>query len=109
MVSKGHVEEAPRDLTLDKLLAQYRRCERIYKQSSFWKALQHILTTMALDEDIVVENCICLGLGSPSAPLYHMDRRDVSLYQLAAFRAVVETIRKSPFSPVHLFTPVIFD
>ena len=90
---KRMVEEAPPNVTLEKLLGQYKRCEKRFRESSCWKRFEKDLQQRLSDRS-TVDNCVCFGLGSPSAPSYQLDRRDVSLYQLAAFKAITELLRK---------------
>lgn len=90
---KRMVEEAPPNVTLPKVLDQYKRCEKRFRESSCWKQLAKDLQSV-LHDDLTIDTCVCFGLGSPTAPSYHFDRRDVSMYQLACFKAIVGLLRQ---------------
>ena len=94
--TKIYVEEAPPSVTVETLTEQYKRAKEKFLQSSSWKKLQQDLRKNALHDELAVETCVCFGLGSPSAPRYQMDRRDVAVYQLACFLAIVDTLRMKP-------------
>lgn len=101
---KDRIEKAPSDLNLEKLRTQYQRCKTRFTESSCWRSLSEQVQQHALHEDQIIDNCVCLGLSSPSAPRYHLDRRDVAMYQLAAFKALVELIQQhQPDTPLRAF------
>ncbi|KAJ5495003.1 hypothetical protein N7539_000119 [Penicillium diatomitis] len=112
--------EAPGRLTLEGLQAQYREHRDRWKYSETWTRLQARLVERIADasyqiEDIKmdserteqgnasqtrhlhVDKVVCVGLGSPSGFLRGgwVDRRSVSMYQLAALESVSSQISQS--------------
>ncbi|KAL2375514.1 hypothetical protein RJZ90_008046, partial [Blastomyces dermatitidis] len=85
--------ESPDGLTFQKLKKQFEWHKRCWEESQSWQALK-----AALDNELLtgpaskVDNCVCVGLGSPSGFLRGgwVDRRAVSLYQLAALVTMLE-------------------
>ncbi|KAL1999112.1 hypothetical protein VTN02DRAFT_5020 [Thermoascus thermophilus] len=85
--------EAPARLTIDELKKQYHVHKQRWENSSSWDALKRALpprNPAAAHRGI--DNVVCIGLGSPSGLLRGgwVDRRSVSLYQLAALASILE-------------------
>lgn len=82
--------EAPARLTIDELKKQYHVHKQRWENSSSCDALKRALQNPAANREI--DNVICIGLGSPSGFLRGgwVDRRSVSLYQLAALASILE-------------------
>jgi hypothetical protein len=98
--------EAPSQLTLDDLQTQFNGYRERWEGSETWRVMADTLrrrfegTSSIADPDAratPLENIVCIGLGSPSGFLRGgwVDRRSVSLYQLAALVCVTESISKS--------------
>ncbi|KAK2782344.1 hypothetical protein FQN53_009778 [Emmonsiellopsis sp. PD_33] len=85
--------EAPDGLTLKRLKKQYEWHKKCWEESQTWEkirqALENGMMTSATNQ---IDNCVCVGLGSPSGLLRGgwVDRRVVSLYQLAALATILE-------------------
>ncbi|GIJ85801.1 hypothetical protein Asppvi_004665 [Aspergillus pseudoviridinutans] len=97
--------EAPSQLTLDDLQTQFNGYRERWEGSETWRVMADTLqrrfegTSSIADPDLhatPLENIVCIGLGSPSGFLRGgwVDRRSVSLYQLAALVCVTELIKK---------------
>lgn len=102
--------EAPGRLTLEELQAQYRGYREKWIASETWTRLEAQLKERVASAQ--VDAIVCVGLGSPSGFLRGgwVDRRVVSMYQLAALESIAQWIsrsfpsippfyKKSPFSP----------
>ncbi|BDD59581.1 hypothetical protein MPDQ_000775 [Monascus purpureus] len=100
--------EAPRGLTIDELKNQYLTFREKWESSTSWHAVRDSLRAIAsasaaasalsspsVRPDVITTtttiNIICLGLGSPSGFLRGgwVDRRNVSMYQLAALTSIL--------------------
>jgi SRR1 len=106
LLSKLYPAEAPARLTLDELKKEYERHRQRWKSSSTWKILERSLVPQSHDNRQVlgcscrainldrVDNVICIGLGSLSGfgRGGWVDRRSVSLYQLAALDCILEIL-----------------
>ncbi|CAI7656547.1 unnamed protein product [Penicillium manginii] len=110
--------EAPARLTFEELEAQYRSYKERWVQSETWKKLRIQLDqricdqeTETLSRDLDVDGIVCIGLGSPSGFLRDgwVDRRAVSMFQLAALEAIKDVFtsanRSSSF-PIYAQDPV---
>lgn len=102
--------EAPAKLTVDELRAQYATHREKWLASETWKILRSQLgeclrervRVVSVSERIESKNpvpgpvdaIVCIGLGSPSGFLRDgwVDRRMVSMYQLAALEAIKERL-----------------
>ena len=95
--------EAPSRLTLPELQAQFRAYRERWRASETWAALAGCLDewmraqrgTAVQDSPVgVVDAIVCIGLGSPSGFLRDgwVDRRAVSMYQLAALESIKERL-----------------
>lgn len=107
-----HPAEAPKGLTIDELRRQYQVYREKWENSTAWDVVRGALlrrrsavtvpaapssdqpAQQQLDDG--VDSIICLGLGSPSGFLRGgwVDRRNVSMYQLAAFGSIVDFFKK---------------
>ncbi|PGG98392.1 hypothetical protein AJ80_09542 [Polytolypa hystricis UAMH7299] len=92
--------EAPHDLTPKKLKRDFEWHKQRWEASESWSALRQALDSSGLDggggggvvRGVKVDTCVCVGLGSLSGLLRGgwVDRRSVSLDQLAALVCLVE-------------------
>ncbi|KAJ5689515.1 hypothetical protein N7462_003907 [Penicillium macrosclerotiorum] len=119
--------EAPSRLTLEELQAQYHGHRERWESSKTWARLQVQLDERAQERGGVrveeekgsstvrgpVDAVVCIGLGSPSGFLRDgwVDRRSVSMYQLAALESIKNQLMKThtaiPFSfPIYAQDPV---
>lgn len=98
--------EAPSQLTLGDLHTQFNGYRERWEGSETWRVMADTLRrrfegTSSISDPVPhateLENIVCIGLGSPSGFLRGgwVDRRSVSLYQLAALVGVMELISKS--------------
>lgn len=99
--------EAPARLTFEELEAQYRDYKEKWVQSETWQTLKGNLDQRIHDKDsgassqnLAVDGIVCIGLGSPSGFLRDgwVDRRAVSMYQLAALESIKDVL-------ISLFAP----
>ncbi len=91
--------EAPKDLTMDKVLEKFNKYCQKWKESTCFNDFQLILENDILaSEQVNVTQCVCLGLGS----LTSEDGRDASMYELAFLFTTLETLGPSdvPLSDV---------
>ncbi|EAL91720.1 SRR1 family protein [Aspergillus fumigatus Af293] len=97
--------EAPSQLTLGDLHTQFNGYRERWEGSETWRVMADTLRrrfegTSSISDPVPhateLENIVCIGLGSPSGFLRGgwVDRRSVSLYQLAALVGVMELINK---------------
>lgn len=99
--------EAPARLTFDELQTQYAAHRERWVDSETWKPLTRHLAeqmrererTASRDEAVrgPVDAIVCIGLGSPSGFLRDgwVDRRTVSMYQLAALDCIAKQLSRS--------------
>lgn len=99
--------EAPGRLTLPELQAQFQTHRERWESSESWAKLTGILdqTLQRRSEEQAsasspvcpVDAIVCIGLGSPSGFLRDgwVDRRAVSLYQLAALASIKDQVSRS--------------
>lgn len=79
--------EAPRNLTLEALATQFAAHRARWEGSAAWNTVEGMLRARTRPgRDETINAIVCIGLGSPSGFLKGgwVDRRSVSLYQLAA-------------------------
>ncbi|KAJ9347812.1 hypothetical protein DTO027B9_8819 [Paecilomyces variotii] len=82
--------EPPSRLTIGELKKQYEAHRQKWDESSTNETLNHVLRERLSQSMKNIDNIVCIGLGSPSGFLRGgwVDRRSVSLYQLAALAAI---------------------
>ena len=80
-------------MTAEKLSERYNLIEKKWHTSESCKRLTKALHEAVQASSIAVKSCICFGTGSMSG-LRHdwIQRHDVALYQIAAFKTAVDTI-----------------
>ncbi|OQD73417.1 hypothetical protein PENDEC_c015G06327 [Penicillium decumbens] len=109
--------EAPSRLTLSELQTQYATHRARWTESSTWETLtRHLEQIRRKRADKIlgpIDAIICIGLGSASGFLRDgwVDRRSVSMYQLAALECIKEQLSQSgdtvPLSvPIYAQDPV---
>jgi hypothetical protein len=84
--------EPPLRLTIGELKKQYETHRQRWRSSSAGDALDSVLRSRAASSVGGIDRIICIGLGSLSGFVGGgwVDRRSVSLYQLAALESVIE-------------------
>jgi hypothetical protein len=101
--------EAPGRLTLEELQTQYRGYREKWITSETWTRLEAQLgeRIASTHNSAPVDAIVCVGLGSPSGFLRSgwVDRRSVSMYQLAALETIAQWISRSSPSTPPLNTP----
>lgn len=106
--------EIPDGLTLSQLRAQFDAHQEKWLASQTWKAITTSpiaitsnTTTSSSNNHTRIDKFICIGLGSPSGFLRSglVDRRAVSLFQLAAFISLIDLL--SPNTRMYLFFPFL--
>ncbi|GAB1195799.1 hypothetical protein APSETT444_005064 [Aspergillus pseudonomiae] len=85
--------EAPAQLNLEDLHAQFRGYQQRWEGSESWRVVETALSSAT----VKVDRIVCIGLGSPSGFLKGgwVDRRSVSMYQLAGLVSVVDRLSES--------------
>ena len=105
--------EIPDGLTLSQLRAQFDAHQEKWLASQTWKAItaSPIASSIASSNNNTtttrIDKFVCIALGSPSGFLRGglVDRRAVSLFQLAAFISLIDLL--SPNTRTYLFLPRI--
>ncbi|RJE25086.1 SRR1 [Aspergillus sclerotialis] len=95
--------EAPRNLSLDDLRHQFQGYRARWEASESWRVIRDVLERRLTIEYGSgagagrIDNIICVGLGSPSGFLKGgwVDRRSVSMYQLAALVCIRDLFAKA--------------
>ncbi|KAE8377233.1 hypothetical protein BDV26DRAFT_219269 [Aspergillus bertholletiae] len=85
--------EAPAKLNLEDLQAQFQGYRQRWEASESWRVVEKALSSAT----VKVDRIVCIGLGSPSGFLKGgwVDRRSVSMYQLAGLVSVMGVMQKS--------------
>jgi hypothetical protein len=97
-----HIPEAPEGLTQSEVLAKYVDIEKRWKASESWKSMENMLKTRAIGSDSGIDACVLFGSGTfTGLGQGWIDRAHVAVYQLAAFKAVVDLIGKLPITWTH--------
>ena len=88
--------EAPKGLTLEALESQYRQHRDQWQASSCWKCLKVMLSSCLDLDGPKITNCVSLGMGSLSGLSKGglVDRRNVSLDQLAALDSILDLLSR---------------
>ena len=85
--------ETPEGASLEKALSHYQKSDSAWKQSNTWAELKQTFDTRICKEHLNITNCICFGLSSPTGLTgAGVDRRDISMYQLAAFKSIIDLL-----------------
>ncbi|EFR00935.1 hypothetical protein MGYG_03936 [Nannizzia gypsea CBS 118893] len=89
--------EIPDGLTLSQLRAQFESHRQKWLASQTWKTITSTNIDKAINKDITIDKFVCIALGSPSGFLRGglIDRRAVSLFQLAAFTSLIEYLSRN--------------
>lgn len=85
--------EAPAQLNLEDLQTQFWGYRQRWEGSDSWRVVERALSSAP----VKVDRIVCIGLGSPSGFLKGgwVDRRSVSMYQLAGLVSVVDLMSES--------------
>ncbi|KAF5855517.1 hypothetical protein ETB97_009079 [Aspergillus alliaceus] len=97
--------EAPTNLKLEDLQTQFQGYRQRWEGSESWRVVEGTLSSATAK----VDRMVCIGLGSPSGFLKGgwVDRRSVSMYQLAGLVSVLDLLRKfNPNLQVYAQDPV---
>ncbi|KAF7507155.1 hypothetical protein GJ744_010837 [Endocarpon pusillum] len=96
--------ETPAGASLEKALSHYQKSDRAWKQSNTWAELKQTFATRISKEQLDISNCICFGLSSPTGFTgAGFDRRDISMYQLAAFKSIIDLVSAQQAQPPPAF------
>lgn len=89
--------EPPSRLTAGELEKQFETHKQKWDESSTSETLSHVVRERLARSMKNIDNIICIGLGSPSGFLRGgwVDRRSVSLYQLAALASICSLLGMS--------------
>ncbi|KAI1943534.1 hypothetical protein LOZ66_000117 [Ophidiomyces ophidiicola] len=96
--------EIPDGLTFDKLKEKYEWHKQRWLESQSWASVKEVLELNVSRMAGNIENCICIGLGSPSGLSRGgwVDRRSISMFQLVALESILGlfcTFTNVQFSP----------
>ncbi|OOQ91275.1 hypothetical protein PEBR_01672 [Penicillium brasilianum] len=97
--------EAPGRLTLEELQTQYQGYRERWGTSETWKRLEVQLGERLTEDKGPVDAIVCVGLGSPSGFLRGgwVDRRSVSMYQLAALESIAQRVSKTSSTKINVY------
>ncbi|ERF74748.1 hypothetical protein EPUS_04917 [Endocarpon pusillum Z07020] len=96
--------ETPAGASLEKALSHYQKSDSAWKQSNTWAELKQTFDTRISTEHLNITNCICFGLSSPTGLTgAGFDRRDISMYQLAAFKSIIDLLSSQQAQPPAAF------
>ena len=87
--------EIPDGLTLEKAKVKYQQSKDVWDQSVACMRLEQTLKRrLAAHDDLLITNCVCLGLGTLTGltKTNWADRRLASQYQLAALQTVLKVL-----------------
>jgi hypothetical protein len=89
----ARVQEAPKGLTESAILDRYTEIEKRWKDSQSWKSLENTLQKQVISSNSRVDACVLFGSGTfTGLGQGWINRNHVAMYQLAAFKAVVDLI-----------------
>src|SRR3954451_16856341 len=87
----ARVEEAPKGLTESAILDRYREIKKRWKDSESWKSMENTLQKRVISSNTRVDACVLFGSGTfTGLGQGWINRNHVAIYQLAAFKAVVD-------------------
>jgi hypothetical protein len=93
----ARVEEAPEGLTESAILDRYTEIEERWKDSKSWKSMENTLQKQVISLNTRVDACVLFGSGTfTGLGQGWINRNHVAMYQLAAFKAVVDLIGELP-------------
>ncbi|EAS31264.3 uncharacterized protein CIMG_06743 [Coccidioides immitis RS] len=106
--------EIPDGLTFEKLKDKYDWHKQQWMESHSWTVLKGLLEQEIARVSGKIRNCVCFGLGSPSGFSRGgwVDRRSISMFQLAALELTVELLSQAKIiNPDNLYAqdPVFND
>ncbi|RVX71409.1 hypothetical protein B0A52_04981 [Exophiala mesophila] len=95
---------APSDMTVDHLDKRFRAVEARWLDSESWAGLDEVLRqTTTKDQQTLLHISRCILIGSGSCSTAPSGRQEVTFYQVAAFKAAVDLIRRLQKAP-----PVVY-
>ena len=87
------VQEAPKGMTESAILDKYTEIEKRWKASGSWKSVENTLQKRVISSNTRVDACVLFGSGTfTGLGQGWINRNHVAMYQLAAFKAVVDLI-----------------
>ncbi|KAJ6021955.1 Sensitivity To Red Light Reduced-like SRR1 [Penicillium herquei] len=106
--------EAPARLTLDDLRIQYSLHRSQWVESETWRGIEGVIAerissrVMQMQDAGRVDGIVCIGLGSLSGFIRDgwVDRRDVSMYQLAALESIRDLVVENTSMDSQVSVPV---
>jgi SRR1 len=91
--------EIPRGASLQTAWRIYQQCEAGWRSSTAYAELKKTLTSRVIRQNLCVTKCISFGLASPTTH----PRCSVSMYQLAAFKSVIDILSTQRGQPPQAF------
>jgi len=89
----ARIQEAPEGLTESAILDRYTEIEKRWKDSESWKSMENTLQKQVISSNTRVDACVLFGSGTfTGLGQGWINRNHVAMYQLAAFKAVVDLI-----------------
>ncbi|CAG8285295.1 unnamed protein product [Penicillium olsonii] len=99
--------EAPGRLTLSDLQTQFQTHHARWEGSESWNKVTEVMSERLKQrsQTAPVDAIVCIGLGSPSGFLRDgwVDRRAVSLYQLAALVSIKDQVESHSTAPIKVY------
>jgi SRR1 len=89
----------PHGASLQTALRIYQRCEAGWHKSNACAELKQTFNLRLTRQDPRITKCICFGLASPTT----INRSNVSMYQLAAFKTVIDILITKQSQPPKAF------
>src|SRR2546423_202553 len=88
--------EAPDGLTQSEVLAKWTDIQKRWKTSESWKSMESTLKTRVIGPDTRIDACVLFGSGTFTGLRQGwINRSRVAMYQLAAFKSVVDLVGKA--------------
>ena len=98
-LTSGLGAERASDMTMEALMALHSQVGEAWRASQCCQELLSVIHDKVLtSHDMVIDRCICTGLGSVSSAGFHVSRAK-SMWQLVAFESVIEVISESSYPP----------
>jgi SRR1 len=89
----------PTGASLQTVLLRYRTREKTWRQTKAYTELKKTFISRIFKERFKITKCICFALSSPTTP----DESDNAMYQLAAFKSVIDLLADRQRQPVEAF------
>lgn len=96
MTHRSPPAPVPNGASLQTVLLRYRAREKTWRQTKAYAELKKTFVSRIFKERYQITKCICFALSSPTTP----DDLDKAVYQLAAFKSVIDLLKDRKSQPV---------